>query len=584
MPEHYDAPAFGSVEENLRLKLQAFRLGDIILGSCACEAQVDLILNFESRANDVENDIYDGFDWACVAEDSDQKGFTAATRDPAHAQACAQQRAKYYDVAEFPIGVPGDNFGAGAIARMRAQVHNPANGWDAPEYVPYANAEPSDSKKIKGNFTKEELPAPQGYKIAVGIGHAGDYNGYTVSYREYMSHDHYRKALTSYGAHTADYMVTRLVRMAGAMKGAPELRAEPHDTLAQADEARQVAVSTALGQSTRNAYEAYFAALPPDAGPKAPVSQPSDLGYFKAATFTWQGGSTATDNPRVVVQQCDGGTGKSCVGGNWKSYADQTGEVQTRVTWPTSTELPMVYAGQFKWKWTANFEAYEAFPARMGSTPAGVYRFAVEGCINDGSTPDVNFENRVRNFFAGIIPGSTGDELIEPTSCRGGASRYTLQSNGFEVIAAGEVINSVTADAGGDLSISVSTRSVPRSYASVFPYINTGDDFGKFCRECTFRPWAISDSPVASVSVDVGGAAVLATGANGSYSADTDLTPGQSATITVRYQDGRVGRPLLYTRSGAPPVNPPAPVPASLPLTISGSVGLPLQGNLPQLQ
>src|SRR6185503_12145352 len=122
------------------------------------------------------------------------------------------------------------------------------------------NSEPADPTLIKGNFTKEELPAARGYKLAVGIGHAGDYNGYTVSYREYMSHDHYRKELTSYGPHTADYMVTRLVRMAGAMKGAPELAPEPLDAYAQADEERQLVYTDAHGAATKNASDAFYAA------------------------------------------------------------------------------------------------------------------------------------------------------------------------------------------------------------------------------------------------------------------------------------------------------------------------------------
>src|SRR6185436_15662923 len=95
---------------------------------------------------------------------------------------------------------------------------NDARGWDAPENLVAANSEPADATQIWGNFTKEELPPERGYKLAVGIGHAGDYNGYTVSYREYMNRDSYRKALTSYGPHTADYMVTRLVRMAAALQ------------------------------------------------------------------------------------------------------------------------------------------------------------------------------------------------------------------------------------------------------------------------------------------------------------------------------------------------------------------------------
>ncbi len=63
-----------------------------------------------------------------------------------------------------------------------------------------------------------------------------------------------------------------------------------------------------------------------------------------------------------------------------------TGEVQTRVHWPQGVPgIVETYTGQFAWEWTANFEAYEAFPARLGSTPLGSYRFVVDGCINDGS-------------------------------------------------------------------------------------------------------------------------------------------------------------------------------------------------------
>jgi hypothetical protein len=145
---------------------------------------------------------------------------------------------------------------------MLAQVHNDAKGWDDPAYAPYANSEPADPKDIKGNFTKEELPASRGYALPVGIGHAGDYNGYTVSYREYMSRDSYRKALTSYGPHTADYMVTRLVRVAGALKGGADLAKEINDPQAQADEARQEANARIIGGISGPAYDAWRASLP----------------------------------------------------------------------------------------------------------------------------------------------------------------------------------------------------------------------------------------------------------------------------------------------------------------------------------
>src|SRR3546814_10792299 len=48
VPDHYSGPGVGAVEENLRLHLQVFRIGDIVLASCACEPQSDLILNLDS--------------------------------------------------------------------------------------------------------------------------------------------------------------------------------------------------------------------------------------------------------------------------------------------------------------------------------------------------------------------------------------------------------------------------------------------------------------------------------------------------------------------------------------------------------
>src|SRR3546814_12542419 len=98
---------------------------------------------------------------------------------------------------------------------MRAQVHNDARGWDAPAYALTAESEPPSLADIKGNFTREEIQdlGVPGYKLAVGVGHAGDYNGYTVPYRAYMSRDSYRNALTSYGPPTSHSMVTHHVRM-----------------------------------------------------------------------------------------------------------------------------------------------------------------------------------------------------------------------------------------------------------------------------------------------------------------------------------------------------------------------------------
>src|SRR3546814_17213641 len=140
---------------------------------------------------------------------------------------------------------------------MRAQVHNDARGWDAPAYALTAESEPPSLADIKGNFTREEIQdlGVPGYKLAVGVGHAGDYNGYTVSYREYMSRDSYRKALTPYGPHTPDYMVTRLVRMAAAMTGGAELAPEPLDVLPHVDELRQQTRLKVSGDPNSPAYD-----------------------------------------------------------------------------------------------------------------------------------------------------------------------------------------------------------------------------------------------------------------------------------------------------------------------------------------
>src|SRR6185503_2835456 len=63
--------------------------------------------------------------------------------------------------------------------------------------------------------------AKRGYKMTVTIAMANDYNGYIASYRDYMNHDHYRKALTAWGPHASDYYATRLSQMGRLLKGDP---------------------------------------------------------------------------------------------------------------------------------------------------------------------------------------------------------------------------------------------------------------------------------------------------------------------------------------------------------------------------
>lgn len=500
VPDHYSGPGFAAVEENLRLKLQAFRLGDILLASCACEPQADLVLNLESRLDDSAGNIYDGFDWACLLPDF--------AGDPAYAQACAVQQ-RYFDPADSEnraSEIAGDNFDPAAIAHVRAQVHNDARGWDDAANALSAETEPAETAAIKGNFTREEiqdLGAP-GYKLAVAVGHAGDYNGYTVSYREYMSRDSYRKALTAYGPHTADYMVTRLVRLGAALQGGPELAPEPLDLVATVDETRQQAQSLLIGQLSGAAYEAWQAGMPNDVGPAEPVQQPTDISRFAATQFVWRGGSTAADNPRVRVE-------RETAPDVWEPYADQSGEVPVRVQFPQGLfGLMQTYAGMQEWLWTASFEAYSAFPARLGSTPLGRYRFCVEGNIRQ----------------------SRAD------------AAYDFCSEPFTVSAWDGIAVAAPSRSGDSYQFPLPAITYPRSYAEGFRYI-ADNDSPRLCDSCSFRPWAQHGRAVrAELEIVNGG-----NGARRSQGASCD-SAGQCRVSATSLASGEQARLVVYDADG----------------------------------
>jgi hypothetical protein len=449
VPEHYDAPSFKGVEENMRIHLQAVRLGDVLLASCSCEAQVDLILNLETRADAVTGNIWDGYPWDQFC-------------DPAGPGTYQCENPRTENPADRSLTVS-----KAAFDRMKAEIHNDAAGWDDPAYAFDANTEPTDPALIKGNFTKQELQdvcaACSGYKLAVGLGHTGDYDGYTVSYREYMNRDSYRKALTSYGPHTADYMVTRLVKMAAAMQGGPAVLPEPHDGLAQADEARQQAESIAMGQASSAAYDGWLASLPSDVGPAGVVTEPADIKRFDAATFTWVGGSNAVDNPHVVVEQRQ-------ADGSWQPFADQSGEVQTFLALPKGvTSVADARTGSQQWKWTANFEAFDPYPTHAARQVVdGTYRFVVDGAIREGlaNTP------------------------------------YSLTSREFTVSPwDGILVADVSNHPDGRVEVNVVPVTYPRTYASTAaPKLIKDDGRTSVCKTCSFRPWA-SKGTVASVNV-----------------------------------------------------------------------------------
>jgi hypothetical protein len=493
LPDSYALSSFSAVEENVRLKLQVVRLGEVLLASCSCEPQVDLILNLESRTDKQQGDIWDGYDYGPTCRRAGVDWSCTDPRDPAKRIAVT----------------------AAAYSRMKAEVHNDAKGWDDPAYAPEAGSEPVDSTKVKGNFTKTELPASLGYTLPVGLGHTGDYSGYTVSYREYQNRESYRKALTAYGPHTADYMVTRLVKIAGFLKGGPALPPEPNDAQGQADEIRQASQARALGQLSSFYYDGWAAQLPDDVGPAASLVQPKDVRRFDGVSFTWRGGGNYVDNPTVTVERQ--------VDGRWRRFATQSGEVITELVLPPGgLDLLTTRTGTQEWTWRAHAEAFDAFPRHDvpgGQVPNGTYRFAVAGTIHTAGK---------------VVP-------------------YRLSSKPFTVSPwEGIVAGDPRLEAGGAVSFPIAPIRYPRTYASLLMLIK--DDQGKrICRTCTFRPWATSGQvETASVTVVRGGQVLRRIPAalrGGRWHAATRLAVGERAYVAragVRDAFGELnGRPTL---------------------------------------
>ena len=498
LPDNYDATSFGSVEENLRIKLQAVRIGDILLASCSCEAQSDLVRNIESRTDNVVGNQWYGFDYANQA-DVDQAWPDA----PKPVAAChpidTSDLSKGYDCPNptgSTNGLPNWLFGQGrltvtkaAFDHMEAEINNDAAGWNDPSYVAQAGSEPTNIADIKGNFTHTELGAGDykdcaGYSVSVGLGHTGDYNGYTVSYREYEARDAYRKALTTYGPHTGDYMATNLLGMAANLMCGTPLIAQPTDPIATADEQRQQTEAIALGQISSELYDGWAAQIPDSAGPARIIGQPWNVQRFDATQVHWVGGDNWTDNPVVVVQRQ--------VDGQWQNYTDPNGfggEVQTFIDKPADmlTSMPTYRSGSQQWTWRASFEVFDSYPradVAGGQIPNGTYRFVINGHIHTGGA-------------------------VQP---------YHLESASFTVSPwTGINVRDLKRDNAGQVSFAVDPITYPRMpQAAHRPGISFyADDQGGLpghspvCITCSFRPWASTGS--------VASAVVMVTGKNGSH-------------------------------------------------------------------
>ena len=473
VPDSLGVPAYTGLEEDVNVHLQAMRIGDILFTICPCEQWADQSKNIKSRTNPVQGDEHYGYLWDCVP--------TGTTITQAECD------------------------------RMRAQVLNDAKGWDAPENAAQAESEPTDPADIKGNYTHGELPQEQAYRLTVALAMANDYNGYIVTYREYQGYDHYRKSLNAWGPHASDYIATRLVQLGGQLNGGEAPPKELHeDAKVTPDLAHNDARATALGTAGKAALDNYEATLPADRAAGTVVEQPEPaIKRFDAATFTWTGGSNYVDLPEVRVQRKVGD-------GSWQDYADQSGEVPVTLKFPELAGAATYLTGQ-RWEWTAHFEAFvsDIDTGRGRATPAGTYRFVVDGVFRDET----------------------------------GRHPYSVTSGEFDVKPwDGITVNDLRVEPDRSVSFTLG----PRTQVGPIDYPDSYDAPRKaafirnqrvsiqgtwFCFTCSFRPWAdTGNASQATVTIVSDGGVtktVPATERGGRWVTSFKLDPGQAAFVAA---------------------------------------------------
>jgi hypothetical protein len=511
IPENYSFPSYTGLQEDVSVHLQAFRLGDILFTLCSCEQWFDQSNNIETRTDRVVDNIHLGYDWGARCTDTGDNQWTCPN--------------PHNPSTNLPPITDHE------YLRMRAQVLNDAVGWNNLQNVAEAESEPTDTTRIKGNYTQQELSPALGYKLTVPISMANDYNGYIATYREYQRGDHYRKALTGWGPHSSDYMSSRLVAMGGRLNGGPNLPYEIGQAKVIPDQALNDQRAHNLGEVGNGIVQAYEAGLPDDGGSATAISQPQDIERFSAAFFTWNGGSNFTDNPRVKVQRR--------VDGQWEDYAGQSGEIPVTVRFPVNQEVQSYALGDQQWHWTAHFEAFASdFETIEGNraTPVDTYRFVVDGERRKGGAR-APYHLESDSFRVKPWDGIT----IESARLGNDGSPY------FKI----GPRRSVTVSGGGPtIDAELGPIDYPDSYSSPARFIrnqrtayrdpsDTADPrlIEWFCFTCTFRPWAdTGDAEAVHVTL------VLRDGTRQTIPAHRDATewtitrrldPGESAYIAA---------------------------------------------------
>ncbi|MBW3664897.1 MAG: hypothetical protein KY469_17500 [Actinobacteria bacterium] len=515
IPESYTATKFGAVEETAAVHIMAMRFGDLGVTFCPCEQFTDTALNTQTRLDRVDDNVWHGWDWTTQKTPS---GREWCVDNGDGTSTCADPRNPAADLA--PVRSID-------VDRMLSQIRNDADGWEDDAAQLFGEAESADPASIYGNFVHEEA-TEHGFGMVISVGMANDYFGYVPNYREMRAHDHYRKALNGLGLHGADYLATRMVRVAASLNGGPEVELSPHDLAYQAESARAEAFARSMGELARAYVTSYDARLPADGGQPRIVTEPGSIERFDATHVSWVGGSNYGDIPNVVVE-------REVAPDVWEPYADMHGELPVRLDFPAPADLPAVESGTFEWVWTAAFEAFssemvlpDASGAPQRATPAGRYRFVIDGTHR---------------------PARGGGEVA-----------YQLESQPFTVSPWTGITTSVTTLASGDVEVVVGPTTAletdgntytfgpidyPDGYESPFDILN-GDKrrftYGLsdparhqfYCSFCRFRGWAdTGDAAAVAVTVTrADGTTEVVDGVrveSGRFVADADLSPGDTA-------------------------------------------------------
>jgi Neutral/alkaline non-lysosomal ceramidase, N-terminal len=579
IPENYSFPSTGALEDTLGVHMQAFRLGDILFTVCSCEQWVEQSYNIKTRTDTKPHNEWLGYDPTSPDADPTEK----CTRKDAKSWTCT--------IWDYPkVGSPDvRTLPDDKIQHMRAEILNDAKGWDDPNCKELgcgyqAESEPTDLKKIRGNFTHDDTVAnaKHGYRLTVTIGMANDYNGYIASYREFMDHDHYRKALTGWGPHSSDYYATRLTQMGRALNGDRtaqtdvDQQTEPSKASAAwapfvakevADQNTEEAKVKAVGEAASAGVKAYALTLPDDGGQDQALTQPKDIERFDAATFSWDGGNNYTDNPQVTVERQD-------ATGNWVPFADQSGEVPVTLKYPQSSEgtfdpaaiaegVVGYHAQPQEWRWTATFEAFVSRFALVdpqgheySATPTGTYRFVVNGLWRKGNA-DVAY-TRISNQFqvkpwSGITVDGAGTDSSGHVVFSAGPTHQIAErtarntsrppfnaGNAPYTFSIGPVDFPDTAK--DQKATGARFLNNVRGYSGTSP-----SEVEHYCLDCSFRPWLdATDRVVAAVTIG-GKTEIVHPDGDGHFRTNAVLAPGQTATITIQDAWGDTSAPATVT-------------------------------------